>query len=194
MANLHEKKRLVFLGDSLTEWYTWDRRFPSYDVLNLGISGETVDEMLERRMFIRSRAGNPDAIFLMTGINNILQEHFAIIEPYREVVRNMATWWKHAIIVVQSLLPVEYSWISNDTIRDLNRHLQETAREFSVDYLDVYASFVDAAGSVRPGLLSDDGVHLAAKGYDVWSARVAAFLEQRFRDATGASGSGKPSP
>jgi len=84
--------------------YDWQERFPDCRVLNLGISGETVEELLDRRDHIRSRVESPDIIFLMTGINNILSEQYDITGPYAEFVRNLTTWYKGAMIVVQSLL------------------------------------------------------------------------------------------
>jgi len=172
------KKHLVFIGDSLTEWYDWQERFPDCRVLNLGISGETVEELLDRRDHIRSRVESPDIIFLMTGINNILSERYDITRPYAEFVRNLTTWYKGATIVVQSLLPVDMPWIKNDTIRTINRHLAAIAQEHNVEYLDVYSAFTDDNGNPKPGLLSDDGVHLASKGYEVWAKVVENFLQQ----------------
>ena len=170
-------KHLVFIGDSLTEWYDWQDRFPSHRVLNLGISGETVEELLGRRDRIRSRVDSPDVIYLMTGINNILSERYDITGPCREIVRNLTTWYKGAKVVVQSLLPVDMPWVRNDTIRTINRRLAETAREQGADYLDVYAAFTDDQGNPEPGLLSDDGVHLAGKGYEVWAKVVEDYLQ-----------------
>ncbi len=172
-------KHLVFIGDSLTEWYDWQKRFPGYEVLNLGISGETVEELLERRERIRTLVKDPSAVFLMTGINNVLMERYDITIPFREIVRNLTTWYKGATIVVQSLLPVDASWVSNDLIRDTNRRLKELAKEYGAEYLDVFNAFVDAEGNVKPGLLSDDGVHLANKGNEVWAMEVERFLNNR---------------
>ena len=171
-------KNLVFIGDSLTEWYDWQERFPTYRVTNLGVPGETVEELLDRRDRIRERVKDPDVIFLMTGINNILSEQYDITVPYREIVRNLTTWYKGAKVVVQSLLPVDMPWTSNDTIRTINRHLSGIAREQDAEYLDVYDHFVDESGRPRPGLLSDDGVHLASKGYEVWAEAVEKYLKQ----------------
>jgi lysophospholipase L1-like esterase len=179
MANGATKIFLVFIGDSLTEWFDWQERFPAYRVMNLGISGETVEELLDRRDHIRSRVESPDVLFLMTGINNILSERYDITMPYAELVRNLTTWYKGATIVVQSLLPVDMPWIKNDTIRTINRHLSEIAREHGAEYLDVYAAFTDESGNPKPGLLSDDGVHLAGKGYLVWADTVENYLNMR---------------
>jgi len=167
---------LVFIGDSLTEWFDWQKSFPKHRVQNLGISGETVEELLDRRDRIRTLVKDPDAVFLMTGINNILMERYEIEVPYREIVRNYTTWWKGAKIVVQSLLPVDMPWIGNDLVRDINRRLKDIARESGAEYLDVYASFVNGKGQPKPGYLSDDGVHLAATGYKAWADVVESFL------------------
>lgn len=173
------KKHLVFIGDSLTEWYDWQARFPEYRVMNLGISGETIEGLLDRRDLLRDRIDAPNIIFLMTGINNILSELYDITVPYREIVRNLTTWYKGAKVVVQSLLPVDMPWISNETIRTINRHLSDLAREQDADYLDVYSHFVDKNGKPIRGLLSDDGVHLANKGYAVWASAVGEYLNRK---------------
>lgn len=170
---------LVFIGDSLTEWGDWEHRFPGYQVTNLGISGETVEGLLARRERIRTQIiDKPDFIFLMTGINNIAMEQYDITESYREIVRNLTTWYKKATVVVQSILPADMEWVSNNIIKDTNRHLKEIAREFSADYLDVYTIFIDPNERPKPGLLMDDGVHLSNKGYEVWAEEVERFLKK----------------
>ena len=169
-------KNLVFIGDSLTQWCDWEKRFPTHTVTNLGISGETVEGLLGRRERIRSRIKDPDFIFLMTGINNIANEMYDILVPYREIVRNLCTWYKGSTIVVQSILPIELTWIDNSAIRRTNGELERIAAEFNAPYLDIYSLFVDNSGEPRPGYLSDDGVHLANKGYDAWTDAVGKFL------------------
>jgi len=168
---------LVFIGDSLTQWCDWEKRFPEYTITNLGISGETVEGLLARRERIRSQIRDPDCIFLMTGINNIANELYDIFVPYQEIVRNLTTWYKHSKIVVQSILPIELTWIDLQVILDANRRLEQIAREQNAAYLDIYARFVDQHGKPVSGLLSEDGVHLANKGYDVWAEEVRLFMK-----------------
>jgi lysophospholipase L1-like esterase len=177
---MNKLKNLVFIGDSLTEWGDWEHRFPGYQVTNLGISGETVEGLLARRDRIRTRIENPDFIFLMTGINNIATGHDDIIPSYREIVRNLTTWYKQSTVVVQSLLPVDGKWVSATVIQDINRQLKEIVREFKTEYLDVHRLFVDVQGIPKNGYLSDDGVHLAEKGYDVWAREVERFLLEKY--------------
>lgn len=173
------RKHLVFIGDSLTEWFDWQRRFPDYQAANLGVSGETVQGLLARRGRIRSQIAEPDFIFLMTGINNIANEQYDIARPYREIVRNLTTWYKRSMMIVQSILPVDLTWIDSNIIRNTNRELEQIAQEYEAEYLDVYAGFVDNEGNPKTGYLQDDGVHLSSKGYEVWANEVERFLRQR---------------
>ena len=177
------KKHLVFIGDSLTEWFDWQRRFPDYTVTNLGISGEPIEGLLERRDRIRSQLDDPDTIFLMTGINNIAMEQYFITDSYQELVRNLTTWYKKATVVVQSILPVNLAWVSNNVIKDTNRGLVDIAREYNAEYLDVYSLFVDSKGNPKDAYLQDDGVHLSSKGYEAWANEVEKFLKNNTEPA-----------
>ncbi len=163
-------EQLVFIGDSLTRWSDWQGRFPEYIVANLGISGETVEGLLARLEYIRSQVDNPDYIFIMSGINNIASELYQIVVPYREVVRNLTNWYKKSNVVVQSILPVDVQWISNNIIVTTNLNLEKIVVEFASRYLDIYSTFVDSNGNPKKGYLSDDGVHLTNRG--TWSGHM----------------------
>ena len=71
-------KEIIFIGDSLTEFYDWQNRFPAYRVKNLGNAGEPVEGLLERMKRLRIFR-NPDYLFLMTGINNLMRGDHEIV-------------------------------------------------------------------------------------------------------------------
>jgi len=171
-------KTLTFIGDSLTEWFDWQKRFPAYRVTNLGISGEPVEGLLNRLEKIRRTVDSPDYLFIMTGINNIAMEHYDIAGTYREIVSRLTSWFKNSTVVVQSLLPVRLEWIGDNVIKDINRHLHQLAKEFDAEYLDVYRLFIDSQGNPMRETLLDDGVHLSDKGYEVWADEVERFLKK----------------
>lgn len=167
---------LAFIGDSLTQWFDWERRFPEDTVVNLGISGETVDGLLKRRERIRTQLRNPDYLFLMTGINDIANGRTDIAASYDEVVRNFTTWFRRSLVVVQSILPIELPWIGNAAVINANHEIALIAGRYGAEYLDLFSLFLDSKDRLKKGLLSDDGVHLAAAGYVVWSAEVERFM------------------
>ncbi len=171
-------EQLVFIGDSLTQWFDWQERFPEYVVANLGISGETVEGLLARLEYIRSQVDNPDYFFIMSGINDIANGQYRIVEPYREVVRYLTNWYKKSKVVVQSILPVDLQWINNNIIIATNHNLEKLAAELASRYLDIYSTFVDSNGNPKKEYLSDDGVHLANRGYAVWAHEVEKMLKK----------------
>lgn len=173
------KRRIAFIGDSLTEYFDWERRLPAYEVANLGIAGEAVEELLGRLDHVIASLEAPEALFLMTGINNVAMEEYGFAGDYRLTALRLAAAFPHALLVIQSILPVALPWVDNGGIRSLNRELAAIAEEARASYLDVYSAFVDARGAPERGYLLDDGVHLSDKGYEVWSGMVEAFLKLR---------------
>lgn len=169
---------LIFLGDSLTEWFDWQARFPSYRVANLGIAGETVEGLLGRLDRVRTRINDGDAVFLMTGINNIAMGHRDILPAYREVASRLRGDFPKAVLVVQSVLPVNLPGTDNSVILRINERLERSAAEFKARYLDLYTVFTDRRGEPRPGYLLDDGVHVSAEGYRAWADEVEKYLER----------------
>ncbi len=171
-------KQIAFIGDSLTEYFDWQSRFPEYHVMNLGIAGETVDGLLDRIDKVISSIKEIDCIFVMTGINNIAMEDFDILESYKEIICELTTRLKDAVIVVQSLLPVKLHWIDNGLIKAINSKLKEIALGFNAEYLDIFSLFVDSDASPRDEYLLEDGVHLSDKGYGVWAGAVERFINK----------------
>lgn len=176
---MKEPRQLVFIGDSLTEWFDWQARFPGYAALNLGAAGETIEGLANRLDRIILSLGSPDYIFIMTGINNIAMEDYDILREYKRILNRFFSVFHKSTIVIQGLLPVDLSWVDNTVVRGLNASLRDLAKNFMADYLDVYDAFVDSDGKTVREYLMDDGVHLSAKGYAAWAGVVEDYLSQR---------------
>jgi lysophospholipase L1-like esterase len=170
------QKTLVFLGDSLTEFFDWQRRFPRYRVLNLGVAGEPVEGLLHRMDEVLSSVDGPDFIFLMTGINNIAADDYDFIGPYRKILSALRVSFRETTVVVQSILPVALPWVDNKAIERINVLLKELAKECNADYLDVFPSFNYGEGGAVADHLLGDGVHLSPRGYETWSKAVEVFI------------------
>jgi len=177
---MEAKPNIVFIGDSLTEFFDWQGRFPSYNIFNLGQAGETVEGLLgriDRMPLIIGNAGRvPDVIFVMTGINNIAMEDFDIIGSYRHIVEAINKSFRNSRLIIQSILPVRLPWIDNHIIVELNEKLKETAAEFKAEYLDLFSLFIGDDSLAVKDYLLDDGVHLSNKGYKAWADAIERFL------------------
>ncbi len=172
--------RLLFIGDSLIEFYDWQARFRGNEVFNYGIAGETVEGLHARLPAILEKVASPDFVFIMTGINNMAMGDGNFIGTYRRIITRIRAVSPSSKIFVHSLLPVLFPFITNDEIRETNIKLKNMAEEENVFYSDVHSVFLDSSGSPRASFLLDDGVHLSREGYRAWSAEIE---KQLFRQA-----------
>lgn len=172
------QRRVVFLGDSLTAGGDWSAWFPDVDAINLGISGNTTDDVLARLDAVIAEA--PDDISLLIGTNDLgtrmTVEHLVrniqllLVELRRELPGTR--------MLLQSIMPrgVEFT----ELVREANIHLWQFAPTVRAQYLDLWPALAGENGAIRPEY-SDDYLHLTAVGYEAWLAELRPALE-RLRD------------
>ena len=65
--------RVVFFGDSITDFWRLNEYFPEKDYLNRGIAGQTTGEMLQR-MQADVVALRPQAVLILAGTNDLARD------------------------------------------------------------------------------------------------------------------------
>jgi lysophospholipase L1-like esterase len=171
--------KILFLGDSLIEYFDWKGRFPDHQAENLGVAGESVQGLLSRIVKILPDHSDIDLIFIMTGINNLAMDDTEFFNFYRVIIEKLSFVYLRADIYVQSLLPVLVEFISDESIIDANNELEKLSREMDVHYLDIHTKFIDTVGRPIKEYLLDDGVHVSRAGYDVWAKIVEEIINSR---------------
>jgi lysophospholipase L1-like esterase len=181
------KRLTVLAGDSLSLWFPAELLPKETTWLNQGISGESSDGLYKRLKLLDNT--NPEAIFIMIGINDLLQDSDSqtLIDNYWKIVRDLREHHPNAKIIVQSILPhgaETATWegrdrlkeVSNDRISELNDELEKLADTEDVKYLDLQALFADETGKIRREL-STDGLHLNEQGYLVWRSALQVYTQ-----------------
>jgi lysophospholipase L1-like esterase len=172
-------KKILFIGDSLVEFFDWNARFPGHDIANLGRAGETVEGLLSRLGGMIRKHFSPDLIFIMTGINNVAMEDFDFLGSYRKILEELSASYPQSRIFIHSLLPTLLPWVGNSSIQEVNRSLAQMAEENGAGYIDLYRRFVDEKGVPVKDYLRPDGVHLSEEGYAVWAEALKGMVKQK---------------
>ncbi|UCH81027.1 MAG: hypothetical protein JSW20_00050 [Nitrospiraceae bacterium] len=169
---------VLFLGDSLIEYFDWQARFPGHRIGNFGIAGESVQGLLSRVMNIKESFSDAGMVIVMSGINNIAMGDDDFIRFYRFVIERLQSSYPEAVITACSLLPVNMDFICNDTIIRVNRALYELVKETGIEWLNIFERFIDTRGRVITEYLLEDGVHVSNEGYAIWSKAVDEIINK----------------
>ena len=166
---------LVLVGDSLTQGGDWAAWLPGEDVVNLGVAGDTTDDVVARLTDVME--AGPAVVALLVGTNDL-----AWRRSVEHVVRNVETILvtlrkelPEARILVQSVMPRGHEFA--DQIRDINRHLWQFAPTVHAAWLDLWPAMALEDGELNPAY-TDDRLHLNAEGYRVWVSELIPGLER----------------
>jgi lysophospholipase L1-like esterase len=169
-------QRVVFLGDSITEWTAWEDWFPELQTTNRGIGGQAICDVLAR---LDTAIVEPSAISLLIGTNDLhglgkSDKVPEIIEQMQTLVQRIRGMAPAAILLINSIMP--RSAVFRDRIISLNEGYRTIARENGATFVDVWSALAGPDGVIRPEFTAD-GLHLSLAGYRVWVDVLRPHLE-----------------
>jgi lysophospholipase L1-like esterase len=182
-----DARRIVFMGDSITEF--WTPSFWSKSLLNRGISGQTTPQML-----LRFRPDvidlKPRVVVILAGTNDVAGNTGPASDDM--IVGNIASMAElaqvHGITVLLcAVLPADrFYWNPElrpaDKIASVNQKLKDYAKRKRLVYVDYYESMINEHKGLKREY-SDDGVHPNAAGYKL----MIELVTQGIAAATGST-------
>jgi len=171
------EKRVVFFGDSITDFWKLGDYFPGEPYINRGIGGQTTSQLLVRfRQDVIEL--HPAVVVILAGTNDIAGN----TGPMRneDIEANYASMAElaraHRIrMVFSSVMPVHnYTERSKDMfaqrsparILALNAWLKDYCQKNGLVYLDYFSAMVDDKGMLKKDL-AEDGLHPNDAGYKI---------------------------
>jgi len=178
--------RVVFLGDSITEF--WGKKspfFPGQPYLNRGVAGQTTAQMLIRfrQDVIELR---PAVVIIQGGLADIAgfagPSSLAEIESNLRSMVELARFNHIRPIMVGGPPATDYPGRTGPEpakqVVALNEWVKRYCASSDLVFLDYHAALVGSDGQMKAGV-SDDGVHPNEKGY----ALLKPLAEQAIADA-----------
>jgi len=178
---------IVFLGDSITDFFRVNEFFPGAYVINRGISGDTTDGVLNR-LHESVYELSPSKVFLLIGTNDLGDKKPVeyIAGNIKRIISEIKQNCPQTKIYLESVYPVSLSkdkkikkFIvgnrNNTDISRLNDMLKIIADEAEITYIDVYSHLVDESGNIKTEY-TVEGLHLTIQGYSVVAGVLRPYV------------------
>jgi len=182
------ENRVVFLGDSITDYWKLPDYFAGKPYINRGIDGQTTPQMLVR---FRQDVINlhPAVLIVLAGTNDVAGVTGAARNE--DIEANYASIAElgrqhHIRVVLASLLPANnytedakesFALRPRERILALNTWLKDYCAKNGLVYLDYFSAMVDRKGMLRREL-SDEGLHPNASGYKLMAPLAEKAIAQ----------------
>ena len=178
-------ENIVFVGDSITDFYDLEEYYPDYNVVNSGIDGNQTRNILED-IDERIYQYNPSKVFLLIGTNDIGHgvEPYEIVSNIKQILEGIRVNRPYAKLYLESIYPVEEGRSkvgnrTNDVIKEVNQELKKYCEEEDITYIDMYSLLLDP--SLEEDTFyeeyTDDGLHPSEEGYQVITSEIMKYLK-----------------
>ena len=186
------ERRVVFMGDSITQGWNLGQAFPGKPYLNRGISGQTTPQML-----IRFRQDvvdlKPSVVVILAGTNDIAGNTGPM--TLQQIEENLASMVDIAKsngirVVLSSVMPVYpaermpqfFKERPPEKIVALNQWIRDYAQRSGCVYLDYFSAMV-GADSLMKRELADDGLHPNEAGHKIMAPLVEEAIAKALKSS-----------
>ena len=178
---------IVFLGDSLTDYYDLDKYY-NIKIINSGVEGWTTDDILnnlDEKVF----KYYPKKLVLLIGTNDLRDEKDTkyIIENIKKIVEEIKKKRPYTKIYIESLYPINNtndSKIShdmvgvrkNEDIQEINKNIKNYCSNNNFTYIDMHKELLDNDGNLKLEY-TKEGLHMSDEGYKVITSKLKKVLK-----------------
>lgn len=164
------KETTVFTGSSsVRKWDNLQESFPEHQVLNSGFGGSEASDLLYYLDTLVIKY-NPTKVFIYEGDNDISakKKPNEIIKTTEAIVEKIRRSNSNVKIVLISAKPSISRWNLRIKYKRLNRKFKRmTKKDESLLFVDVWHPMLNKRKLMKD-LFVSDGLHMNAKGYDIW--------------------------
>lgn len=171
---------VVFVGSSSIRLWDLAKSFPGVPALNRGFGGSEIPDSVSHADLLVIKH-KPAIVVFYAGDNDIAngrtpQQVFA---DYKAFVTKVHAALPATRIAFIGIKPSIQRWALVDKVRAANALVRDyAATDERLGFVDVDGPMLGWDEKPRKDLFVADGLHMTAKGYDVWTALVRPFLDK----------------
>ena len=173
------KGGIVFVGSSSIRLWDLEKSFPGLQTLNRGFGGSQLADAV-RYVDRIVTCYQPRIVVLYAGDNDLAsgKSPEQVFADYRQFVAKVHAALPNARIIYLGIKPSLARWKLIDKVRAANQLIREfAARDPRLVFVDVEKPMLGPDGKPRAELFVRDGLHLNAKGYQVWAELLLPHLK-----------------
>ena len=169
---------IVFIGSSSIRSWDLAKSFPDLPVVNRGFGGSEIADSTRYadRILLPLK---PRVVVLYAGDNDISQGKTPdrVTSDYRAFVARVHGALPKTRIVFIAVKPSISRWNLVGAMRNANEMIRAiTADDPRLAFVDIDAPMIGADGRPRAELFVEDGLHMSAQGYKLWTSLVLPHL------------------
>lgn len=177
LTQLNYDADIVFIGDSLTSSVDFQSSFPDKKIINLGLSGDSLDGIHRRSSIIPHFS--PEMIFVEGGVNSLNSLSLDdLVSNYSTMIDEIIQTNPVSKIYIQSILPISNSRenknLTNKNILSMNAKLLEIANKYGAVFVDLFSVYA-SSGEMNPSYTTD-GIHLTEESKQLWINALVPYI------------------
>ena len=170
---------IVFVGSSsIRTWEGLEESFPEHQIINSGFGGSQASDLLAYcdELILKY---NPNKVFVYEGDNDLVEgkKPKNIIATILQIKNRIHTKNKDAKIILISVKPSLARWSLKRKSKRLNRKLHRLSEQDDrIYFADIWNPMLHGR-KLNPDLYIEDGLHMNAKGYEIWYSVLKPFVD-----------------
>jgi len=179
--NAIPERPVLFIGSSSIRKWKTHNSFPDLPVVNRGFGGAHISDMLYFIQDIALKYKTPSCIVFYCGDNDIAggKSPQRVLSDYQKFVRVVHAKFPGVPFIYIPIKPSLNRW----TLWGQMKKANELIRAYSdknklLFYADTATPMIDNDGTPHKDLFVADGLHLNAKGYELWTGVLKEKIEQ----------------
>lgn len=171
--NPMKNENIVFLGDSIMDWYPIDDIFGNMPIVKSGVAGYKTTDILSRMDDMVYRY-NPTQVYLLIGTNDLNVKGMNkddVVKNIQKIFKEIKKHRKNTKLYFQSIYPINKDAPNssaqnrtNENIKYVNLKMKSFCKENNIVYIDMYDELTDEDENYALKY-NKDGLHPNDLGY-----------------------------
>ena len=174
------KETIVFTGSSsIRTWHDLDELFADHQIINTGFGASQATDLLAYANEL-ILTFNPYQVFIYEGDNDIAanKRPKEIVKTTLAIIKRIREKSRDTQIILIAAKPSIVRWSLKRKYKNLNRKFKRLCKKDNLlQFADVWKPMLQER-KLKQDIFEDDGLHMNAKGYEIWYTVIKPFINQ----------------